>query len=114
LTTGLGLEQFVQEHTVAPSAVVIQQGQRTDGLVEHVEVPRVQQQTLSGHQSLTSNFEGAREVGVVWICRTGVLTQRHQHFVLNDGPAVSSTDGLILGTLTISFRTRIAPETIAV
>jgi hypothetical protein len=40
--------------------------------VEHVKVPGVQQQTLSGHQGLASNLEGAREVGVVRVSRAGI------------------------------------------
>ena len=106
--------ELVKEDAIAPTTVVIKQGQRTDGLVEHVEVPGVQQQTLSGHQSLTSNFEGAREVGVVRVSRAGVLTQRHKHLVLNDGAAVGRTDRLVLGALTLSLGSRVAPETITV
>ena len=41
--TSFGFQEFVSEHPVAPAAVVIKQGQRTDGLVEHVEVAGVQQ-----------------------------------------------------------------------
>jgi len=114
LATRLSLEQLVQEHTIAPTTVVVEQGQRTDGLVEHVEVPGVQQETLSGHQGLASNLEGAREIGVVRIRRAGVLTQRHKHLVLDDRTAVGSTDRLVLGTLAAGLRTGVTEETVTI
>jgi hypothetical protein len=40
--------------------------------VEHVKVPGVQQQALSCHQSLTSDLESARSVGVVRVSRAGI------------------------------------------
>ena len=33
--------EFVEEHAVAPAAIVVQQSQRTDALVEHEQVPGV-------------------------------------------------------------------------
>lgn len=54
-----------------------------------------------------SDFEGAREIRVVGISRTGVLTQRHQHFILNNRAAVSSTNRLVLGAFTLGFGPRI-------
>jgi hypothetical protein len=95
-----------------PAAIVVQESQRTDGLVEHVKVPRVQQKTLSGHQSLTSNFKGAREIGVVRISGTSVLTKRHKHLIFHNRAAVCSTDRLILGAFPLGFSSRVAPETI--
>lgn len=59
-----------------------------------------------------SDFEGAREVRVVGISGASVLTQRHQHFILNNRAAVSSTNRLVLGALTLGFGPRITPETI--
>ena len=54
--TSFSFQEFVSEHPVAPAAVVIKQGQRTDGLVEDVQVSGVQQQTLSGNQGFTSHL----------------------------------------------------------
>jgi len=114
LATRLRLEQLVQEHTIAPATIVVEEGQRTDGLVEHVEVPGVQQKTLSGHQGLASNLEGAREIGVVRIRRAGVLTQRHKHLVLDDRTAVGSTDRLVLGTLAAGLGAGVTEETVTI
>ena len=97
-----------------PAAIVVQEGQRTDGLVEHIKVPTIQQQTLSGHQSLASNFESTREVSVIRISRTCILAKRNKDLILYDRTAVSSTDRLILGPFTLGFRTRGSPETIQI
>jgi hypothetical protein len=58
-TVGFGFGEFVKEHAVAPAAIVVEQGQAADRLVEHVEVTGVQQQALGGNQGFPSNLEGA-------------------------------------------------------
>ena len=63
-TIGFGLQQFVCEDAVTPAAIVVQQGQRTDGLVEDIEVTGVKQQALSGNQGFASNLE-SRRLGAV-------------------------------------------------
>lgn len=61
-----------------------------------------------------SNFKGAREVGVIRVCGARVFPQRYKHLVLNDGTAVSSTDRLVLGALTLSLGPGVTPEAIPV
>ena len=110
LAVGISFEQFVGKHPIAPTTVVVEQSQRTDGLVENVQVSGVQQQTLSGQQGFTSHLEGGGSSGVRRICRTGVLLKVHKNLVFNDIAARRSTKSLISGTLSRILSTRITPE----
>ena len=114
LTFRDSFQEFVDEHPIAPTTIVVEQGQRTDGLVESSQVAGVQQKTLRGDQCLASNLEGAGLSGVTRIGRTGVLAKSHEHFVLDDVPAISSTNGLLSGALPRLFRAGIAPETVTI
>ena len=112
--TSLSFEQFVGEHAVAPAAVVVQQGQRTDGLVEDIQVAGVQQQTLSSDQGLAGHLEGGRLGCIAGVSGTGVLTQSHQHFVLDDVACGCAAQGLISGALAGLLGAGLAPEAVTI
>ena len=81
LATSFCFEQLVSEDAVTPAAVVIEQGEAADGLVEHVEVAGVQQQALGRDQRFTGNFESrglgcVAVVGRAGVFPTFVLSQR--------------------------------------
>ena len=107
-----GLKEFINEHPVAPTAVVIKQSQAADGLVEGGEVTSVQQKTLSSDKSLTRNLECRRLCRITRICRACVLFKRHKNFVLDNVPAVCGTDGLFSGTFARFLGARVTEETV--
>ena len=113
-TVGFGFQEFVSEHPIAPAAIVVQQGQRTDGLVEHVQVAGIKQQTLSGDEGFASHLEGGRLCGIAGIGGTGVLAQSDEHFVLHDVACGSRSQGLVGGPLTGLLGTRLAPEAVTI
>gem|GEM_PF-6591754 len=106
--------QFVNEDAVTPTAIVVEQGQRTDALVEHVQVAGIQQETLSGHQGFTSNLEGAGLGCITRVRRTGVLLKHNKHLLLGDVAAVGGANGLVSNALTAVLGTRSTPELVAV
>jgi hypothetical protein len=114
LTFGDSFQEFVNEHPIAPTAVVIQKGEATDGLVEGGQITGVQQQTLGGNKSFPSNLESAGLSGIARISRTGVLTKSNLYFVLNDITAVSSTNGLLSRAFPRFLRTGVSEEPVAI
>ena len=114
LTVGFGLKQFVGEHAVAPATIVVQQCQRTDGLVEDVEVASVQKQTLGSDQSFAGHLEGGGLCRIARVSRTGVLLKSHQDLVLHDVACRCATQSLICGALTRLLGSGLAPEAIQV
>jgi hypothetical protein len=113
-TIGFCLRQFVKEDAVTPPAIVVEQGQGTDALVEHIQVTGVQQHALGGNQSFTSNLKGAGLSRIAGVSRTGVFLKHHQDFLLGDVTAVGGTDGLVSDAFAAVLSTRAAPELVAV
>jgi hypothetical protein len=90
LTFGNSLKEFVDEHPITPTTIIVKKGEATDRLVEGCQITGVQQQTLGSNQSFPSNLESAGLSRIARISRTGVLTKSNLHFVLNDVTAIPS------------------------
>ena len=110
----MSFQKLVSKDAVAPAAIVIQQRQATDGLVEHVEVARIKQQTLGSDQGFTCNFESRRLRRIAGISRPRVFPQSDQHLVLHNVACGSGSKSLIGCTLAGLLSTWLTPEAIAV
>jgi len=100
LTLGNSFQEFVDEHPITPTTIVVEQSQGADRLVESGQVTGIQQEALSSNKGFASNLKGARLSGIGRVSGARVLAKRHEHFVLYNVPAVCSTDGLLSSALT--------------
>ncbi|AHV82227.1 hypothetical protein [Synechococcus phage S-EIVl] len=113
-TVSFSFGKFVKEDAVTPPAIVVEQGQRTNALVEHVQVTGIQQHALGGNQGFTSNLKGAGLSRLAGVRRASVFLKHHKDFLLGDVTAVGGTNSLVGDTLAAILSTRISPELVAV
>jgi hypothetical protein len=68
LTLRNGFQEFINEHPITPAAIIIQESQRTDRLMESSQVTCIEQETLSGNQCLARDFKSTRLSRITRIC----------------------------------------------
>jgi len=72
LTLGNSFQEFVNEHPITPTTIVVEQSQGTDRLVESGKVTGIQQKTLSSNKGFASNLKSAWLGGIRRVRRTSV------------------------------------------
>ena len=110
----LSLKQFVSEDAIAPTTIIVKQGQRADGLVENIEVSSVKQQTLCSQQGFASNLEGTGCSGISRIGRTRIFLQVDENLIFNNRAARCGAQSLISSTLSGILVARISPEAVTI